>query len=47
MTDLIILFWKVLILFGLSWYICTIFIVGFKGFKNIKTMLGVGNNEKN
>lgn len=44
--DAHILFWKGLIIFGLIWYISTIVIVGVKGFKNIKVMLGGIDNEK-
>ncbi|MGL5614340.1 hypothetical protein MKD34_09840 (plasmid) [Cetobacterium somerae] len=40
MTNILVGFWKFLICFGLVWYVITIGIVGVKGFKNIKTMLG-------
>lgn len=44
--NILILFWKILIVFGLIWYISTIIIVGIKGFKNIKEMLEAVSNEK-
>ncbi|MGX6591781.1 hypothetical protein [Cetobacterium ceti] len=45
--NFLILFWKFLICFGLVWYIYTIFIVGIKGFANIKTMLkAVSSNDE-
>ncbi|MGL4307387.1 hypothetical protein [Cetobacterium sp. SF1] len=40
------LFWKFLICFGLVWYVYTIFIVGIKGFQNIKTMLEAVSGEE-
>lgn len=40
MTNILVMFWKFLICFGLAWYVVTIGIVGIKGFKNIRTMLG-------
>ncbi|ACZ00840.1 hypothetical protein [Streptobacillus moniliformis] len=42
----LIIFWKILIVFGLVWYINTIIIVGIKGFKNIKEMLEAVSDEK-
>ncbi|CAM3163147.1 hypothetical protein [Streptobacillus ratti] len=44
--KLLVLFWEFLIIFGLTWYIYTIIIVGIKGFKNIKEMLEAVSNEK-
>ncbi|WP_199726062.1 hypothetical protein [Leptotrichia sp. OH3620_COT-345] len=44
--NILILFWKILIVFGLIWYVRTIIIVGIKGFKNIKEMLEAVSNEK-
>ncbi|WP_180370670.1 hypothetical protein [Streptobacillus notomytis] len=44
--QILILFWKFLIVFGLIWYVSTIIIVGIKGFRNIKEMLEAVSNEK-
>ena len=44
--NILILFWKFLIIFGLIWYVVTIVIVGIKGFRNIKDMLEAVSHEK-
>lgn len=33
------IFWSILFFSGLIWYVFTIFIVGIKGFQDVKTML--------
>ncbi|WP_197035151.1 hypothetical protein [Oceanivirga salmonicida] len=45
--NILILFWKILIVLGLFWYIKTIIIVAIRGYKNIKEMLEAVSNEKN